>query len=273
MPFLLLSTLLLLLSTISDVAQCSVFWCREGQEYILNGHKWWTSGAMDPRCKLAIFMGKTDTSAPTHRQQSMVLVSMATAGARVLRPLSVFGYDDAPHGHAEMLFEVHPASSTAHKCTPPAKICASFCLGCCRFCLIVCLIIIVSYNISLIILVLCYFKVKAIMQCRCRSNHAMQVSVDIPQLCPTKARTAVFTSKTCSQDVHVATSNMLLGEGRGFEIAQGRLGPGRLHHCMRAIGAQELLPIKQCRAMWQVYNCPRPCSTCSDLQGGQLLNQ
>jgi acyl-CoA dehydrogenase len=135
--------------------QCSMR--RDGDEYVINGRKWWSTGATDPRCRLYIVMGKTNPQALKHQQQSMILVPADANGVQVLRALHVFGYDDAPHGHAEVALD----------------------------------------------------------------------------------------------NVRVPASNVLLGEGRGFEIAQGRLGPGRIHHCMRSIGVAEYALEQMCRRLTQ----------------------
>ena len=156
----------------SDATNIETSIVRDGDHYVVNGRKWWSSGVGDPRCKIAIVMGKTDPKAPKHAQQSQILVPLDASGVKVVRMLPVFGYDDAPHGHAEVLLD----------------------------------------------------------------------------------------------NVRVPTANLILGEGRGFEIAQGRLGPGRIHHCMRTIGVAERALELMCRRAVERVTFGQPVATRSNVQ-------
>jgi acyl-CoA dehydrogenase len=158
----------------SDATNIRASILRDGDEYVLNGRKWWSTGAGDARCKLAIFMGKTDPAAERHKQQSMILVPFDSTGVEVVRLLDVYGWDHAPHGHAE-----------------------------------------VAYN-----------------------------------------------------NVRVPAGNLLLGEGRGFEIAQGRLGPGRIHHCMRLIGSAERALEMMCRRVNERVAFGRPLAEMGTIRAG-----
>ena len=163
----------------SDATNIEARIVRDGHEYVINGRKWWASGAGDPRCRIIIFMGKTNPEGRRHEQQSMILVPMDTPGVRLERKLTVFGYDHAPHGHAEITFE----------------------------------------------------------------------------------------------NVRVPISNILLGEGRGFEIAQGRLGPGRIHHCMRCIGVAERALETMCKRVLSRVAFGKPLAEQGTMRAGIAMSR
>lgn len=168
---------------------------------------------MDPRCQICIFMGKTDPSAATHKQQSMILVPMNAPGVRIVRPLTVFGYDDAPHGHAELVFEVRG-------------------LTCLRYHIVLWALVPSCRRSCRDLLAFMGWTSSAHGNLPAAALMASSAAVVWKDLCALWSRD----TSHIMQNVRVPEDSMLLGEGRGFEIAQGRLGPGRLHHCMRAIG-------------------------------------
>ena len=231
---------------------------------MLNGHKWWASGATDPRCHIAIFMGKSSPQAPQHKQQSMVLVPLASPGVQVLRPLTVLGFDDAPHGHAEILFQVSSTwpcvwLTNGRQVFPPRSsgqgprhhsVAAQSCLAeqhgpsCTSLDVQRCggagEVPCPPSSSWLLTGELCACPEVLLDHCCPFTRRQQRAACEEDMPCWSSSvvgcqSTAADSSATL-QDVKVPPEAMILGEGRGFEIAQGRLGPGRLHHCMRTIG-------------------------------------